>query len=130
MPEKDKYECAKIVNGILAREYEHNGDIKTSIYHRFVDLDENEDQRELLKSEIHSLIGLFEDALKELGDDGSHYISKDKVKSKIEEIEKEIEMSREIAKNPPDRISGRLLTDHIVELEKTKKVLQSLLEGE
>lgn len=130
MPEKDKYECAKIVNGILAREYEHHGDIKTGIYHRFVDLDENEDQRELLKSEIHSLIGLFEDALKELGDEESHYISKDKVKSKIEEIEKEIETSREIAKNTPDRISGRLLTDHIVELEKTKKVLQSLLEGE
>lgn len=72
MPEKDNYECAKIVNGILAREYEYHGDIKTGIYHRFVDLDENEDQRELLKSEIHSLISLFEDALKELGDDISH----------------------------------------------------------
>jgi hypothetical protein len=71
MPEKDNYECAKIVNGILAREYEHHGDIKTGIYHRFVDLDENADQRELLKSEIHSLIELFEDALKELGDDVS-----------------------------------------------------------
>ena len=54
----------------------------------------------------------------------------DKIKVKIEEIDKEIEVKREIARNPMDRVSGRLLTDSIVELEKTKKVLQSLLEKE
>lgn len=54
----------------------------------------------------------------------------DKIKAKIEEIDKEIEKKREIARNPMDRVSGRLLTDSIVELEKTKQVLQSLLEKE
>lgn len=53
-----------------------------------------------------------------------------KIKAKIEEIDKEIKVKREIAKNPMDRVAGRLLTDSIVELEKTKKVLQSLLEKE
>ena len=54
----------------------------------------------------------------------------DKIKAKIEELDEEIKVKREIAKNPMDRVSGRLLTDSIVELEKTKKVLQSLLEKE
>lgn len=54
----------------------------------------------------------------------------DKIKSRIEELDEEIKVKREIAKNPMDRVSGRLLTDSIVELEKTKKVLQSLLEKE
>ena len=53
-----------------------------------------------------------------------------KIKAKIEELDEEIKVKREIAKNPMDRVSGRLLTDSIVELEKTKKVLQSLLEKE
>ena len=53
-----------------------------------------------------------------------------KIKAKIEEIDKEIEVKRELARKPMDRVSGRLLTDNIVELEKTKKVLQSLLEKE
>lgn len=54
----------------------------------------------------------------------------DKIKAKIEELDEEIKVKKEIAKNPMDRVSGRLLTDNIVELEKTKKVLQSLLEKE
>lgn len=54
----------------------------------------------------------------------------DKINAKIEEIDEEIKVKREIAKNPPDRVSGRLLADSIVELEKTKKVLQSFLERE
>lgn len=53
-----------------------------------------------------------------------------KIKEKIEKIDEEIKVKREIAKNPPDRVSGRLLTDSIIELEKTKKVLQSFLERE
>lgn len=60
----------------------------------------------------------------------TEYISKDKIKAKIEELDEEIKVKREIAKNPMDRVSGRLLIDSIVELEKTKKVLQSLLEKE
>ena len=59
-----------------------------------------------------------------------NYTPNDKIKAKIEEIDKEIEVKREIARNPMDRVAGRLLTDSIVELEKTKKVLQSLLEKE
>ncbi len=55
---------------------------------------------------------------------------KDKIKAKIEELDEEIKVKREIAKNPMDRVLGRLLTDSIVELEKTKRVLQSLLEKE
>ena len=43
---------------------------------------------------------------------------KDKIKARIEEIDKEIKVKKEIAKNPMDRVSGRLLTDSIVELEK------------
>lgn len=58
------------------------------------------------------------------------YVSKDKIKAKIEEIDEEIKVKREIAKKPIDRVSGRLLTDSIVELEKVKRVLQSLLEEE
>lgn len=54
----------------------------------------------------------------------------DKIKAKIEELDEKIKVKKEIAKNPMDRVSGRLLTDNIVELEKTKKVLQSLLEKE
>ena len=54
----------------------------------------------------------------------------DKIKAKIEELDEEIKVKKEIAKNPMDRVSGRLLIDNIVELEKTKKVLQSLLEKE
>ena len=54
----------------------------------------------------------------------------DKIKAEIEEIDEEIKVKREIAKNPMDRVAGRLLTDSIVELEKTKKVLQSFLEKE
>ena len=54
----------------------------------------------------------------------------DKIKAKIEELDEEIKVKKEIAKNPMDRVSGRLLTDNIVELEKAKKVLQSLLEKE
>ena len=53
-----------------------------------------------------------------------------KIKAKIEELDEEIKVKREIAKKPMDRVSGRLLTDSIVELEKTKQVLQSLLEKE
>ena len=54
----------------------------------------------------------------------------DKIKAKIEEIDKEIKVKRETARNPMDRVSRRLLVDSMVELEKTKKVLQSLLEEE
>ena len=54
----------------------------------------------------------------------------DKIKAKIEELDEKIKVKKEIAKNPMDRVSGRLLTDNIVELEKTKKVLQLLLEKE
>lgn len=56
------------------------------------------------------------------------FVSKDKIKAIIEELDEEIKVKKEIAKNPMDRVSGRLLTDNMVELEKTKKVLQSLLE--
>ena len=54
----------------------------------------------------------------------------DKIKAKIEELDEEIKVKKEIARKPMDRVSGRLLTDNIVELEKAKKVLQSLLEKE
>ena len=54
----------------------------------------------------------------------------DKIKAKIEELDEEIKVKKEIARKPMDRVSGRLLSDNIVELEKTKKVLQSLLEKE
>ena len=54
----------------------------------------------------------------------------DKIKAKIEELDGEIKVKKEIARKPMDRVSGRLLSDNIVELEKTKKVLQSLLEKE
>lgn len=54
----------------------------------------------------------------------------DKIKAKIEELDEEIKVKKEIARKPMDRVSGRLLTDSIVELEKTKIVLQSLLENE
>lgn len=57
-------------------------------------------------------------------------IPNDKIKAKIEELDEKIKVKKEIAKNPMDRVSERLLTDNIVELEKTKKVLQSLLEKE
>ena len=57
-------------------------------------------------------------------------VSKDKIKAKIEELDEEIKVKKEIARKPMDRVSGRLLSDNIVELEKTKKVLQSLLEKE
>lgn len=57
-----------------------------------------------------------------------NFVRKDKIKAKIEELDEEIKVKKEIAKNPMDRVSGRLLTDNMVELEKTKKVLQSLLE--
>lgn len=59
-----------------------------------------------------------------------YWVSKSKIKDKIEELDEEIKVKREIAKNPMDRVSGRLLTDNIVELEKAKKVLESLLEKE
>ena len=54
----------------------------------------------------------------------------DKIKAKIEKLDKEIKVKREIAKNPMDNVSGRLLTDSIVELEKAKSILQSLLKEE
>ena len=57
-----------------------------------------------------------------------NFVRKDKIKAKIEELDEEIKVKKEIAKNPMDRVSGRLLTDNMVELEKQKKVLQSLLE--
>lgn len=60
-------------------------------------------------------------------DDGEKKVEA-KIEARIEKLDEEIEVKREIAKNPTDKVSGRLLTDEIVELEKTKKVLQSLLE--
>lgn len=60
-------------------------------------------------------------------DVNQYYTPNGKIKAKTEELDEEIKVKREIAKNPMDRVSGRLLTDSIVELEKTKKVLQSLL---
>ena len=63
-------------------------------------------------------------------DVNQYYTPNDKIKAKTEELDEEIKVKREIAKNPMDRVSGRLLTDNIVELEKAKKVLQSLLEKE
>lgn len=60
-------------------------------------------------------------------DVNQYYTPNGKIKAKTEELDEEIKVKRKIAKNPMDRVSGRLLTDSIVELEKTKKVLQSLL---
>lgn len=81
-----------------------------------------------LKNEIDTLNGAIENYQEALNLHNKKW--EDKIKAKIEEIDKEIKVKREIAKNPMDRVSGRLLTDSIVELEKAKRVLQSLLEKE
>ena len=78
--------------------------------------------------EIEGLIKVSKECIEEKFNNDNKW--EDKIKAKIEELQEEIEVKREIAKNPMDRVSGRLLTDSIVELEKTKKVLQSLLEKE
>lgn len=54
-------------------------------------------------------------------DVNQYYTPNGKIKAKTEELDEEIKVKRGIAKNPMDRVSGRLLTDSIVELEKTKK---------
>lgn len=54
-------------------------------------------------------------------DVNQYYTPNGKIKAKTEELDEEIKVKREIAKNPMDKVSGRLLTDSIVELEKTKK---------
>lgn len=59
--------------------------------------------------------------------DATDNLWKDKIKAKIEELEKEIKVKKEIARKPMDRVSRRLLNDDIVELEKAKHILQSLL---
>lgn len=72
----------------------------------------------------------YEEGYKLLNYSLDNYTSNDKIKAKIEKLDEEIKAKREIAKNPMDRVAGKLLIDSIVELEKTKKVLKSLLEKE
>ena len=74
-------------------------------------------------------LNVIHESYKEMVEE-NNFISKDKIKAKIEELDEEIKVKKEIARKPMDRVSGRLLSDNIVELEKAKKVLQSLLEKE
>lgn len=82
-----------------------------------------------LEKEIEEL-KKYKEGYKLLSYSLDNYTSKDKIKAKIEELDEEIKVKKEIARKPMDRVSGRLLTDNIVELEKAKKVLESLLENE
>lgn len=97
---------------------------------KFVDLKQIYQENKELEKENEKLNKLHIQDNKHLDFIMKHSVPIQKVKDKIEEIDEEIKVKREIAKNPMDRVSGRLLTDSIVELEKTKKVLQSLLEKE
>ena len=54
------------------------------------------------------------------------FVSKDKIKAKIEVLDKSIKVNRNSAKNS-DRVTVRLINDKINELYKAKDVLQSLL---
>lgn len=113
---------ALAIQGLLKlynKEKEKNKEHKTRIRNLECKIIRQKEQISGLRSKYHVDAWLEDD-----------YISKDKIKAKIEELDEEIKVKREIAKNPMDRVSGRLLTDSIVELEKTKKVLQSLLDKE
>jgi len=65
MPKKKKYENTEIVKEILSREFNHAGDIKTTMIYKFLDFKKKED-REFIKQDIKALKEIFEDALKEL----------------------------------------------------------------
>lgn len=65
MPRKKKYENALIVKDILAREFNHFGNMQACIAIKFLDL-KKKDDREYLKKQIKDLTVIFNDALKEL----------------------------------------------------------------
>lgn len=60
----------------------------------------------------------------------NNYTSNDKIKAKIEELDKHITDIRNIARKSTDKVECRLLNDDINEYFKAKSVLQSLLEKE
>ena len=62
-------------------------------------------------------------------DVNKYFTPNDKIKAKIEVLDKAIKVNRNSAKNS-DRVTVRLINDKINELYKAKEVLQSLLEKE
>lgn len=65
MPRKKKYENSLIVKDILARECQAFGNLQASLMYRFLDL-KKKDDREFLKNNIQTMIGIYEAAVKEL----------------------------------------------------------------
>lgn len=67
MPRKKKYENAEIVRKMFEREFNYVGDLQSCMVFKFLDLKKKKD-KEFFKNNINEMIGIFEDALKELED--------------------------------------------------------------
>ena len=67
MGRRKKYENALIVKDILSRECSAMGDMQASLMYRYLDL-KKKDDREFLKTQIESMVKMFNDAVKELED--------------------------------------------------------------
>lgn len=65
MGRRKKYENALIVKDILSRECSAMGNMKGSLMYRFLDL-KKKDDRQFLKTQIESMVEMFNDAIKEL----------------------------------------------------------------